>query len=81
MPEIDADAVRVIEVPFTSPDSGIIQIGGVADLHAVRLPPGSYLLRYEMKFAPDAEGGDDDRMACRLIFRFSGDPSLPDCPS
>lgn len=53
--EPDAEAVRVIDVPFEVPQDGAVEIGSVASTVLVALPPGRFTLRCEF-FRADGAG-------------------------
>jgi len=36
------DALRVIQVPFRVPQSGVVEIASITDGQLVHLPPGAY---------------------------------------
>lgn len=69
LPELHADAVRVIEVPFEVPEDGDVEIGSISQTVALNLPPGSFLLRCE--FLQPAQGNFD---RVRLTFAKEAEP-------
>ena len=60
---VHPEAVRAVEVPFTVPASGAIEIGSITETVPLSVPAGSYLLRCEFL---RSVGVDGERV--RLIF-------------
>jgi hypothetical protein len=69
--ELSPDAIRIIQVPFNVPSSGLIEISSISDSSLVELPPGQYQLIYECS-AP--EQGIVSRI--NLKFRMQDSPTF-----
>jgi hypothetical protein len=61
-----SDAVRVIDVPFTIPADGAVEIGSISDSSPFEIPPGTYKLRFECYKPVSGQ-------AARIRFQFTRD--------
>lgn len=62
-PPLTHDIIRAVQVPFTVPADGMMEVGSVMTTRIVRMPPGNHILRCAF-----AESHSDDRIDCLLTF-------------
>lgn len=71
LPEIDSDAIRVIEVPFEVPPDGNIEIASISESVPLSLAVGSYILRCAFY-----EKNEDGTSPVRVTFIPSDSPKF-----
>jgi len=64
------DTIRAIQVPFTVPESGLIEIGSIIESRVIEMKPGIFQLLYQTGF------DKRDLMWCEFGFRETEKPTF-----